>query len=173
MFTIEEIDPIEFRKKTRHSTYKIMSIFAVLGFAGAYTSISLFREYSSSPVVLNLLGALAGLILTFWIVKTFFADKPWMKEAMYSWRLKRSLAELYNVLETLKMRAKNEDEDAMKLLRYYHLAIEQMYQLENNSHGSIELLAEKKEHEEKMLALGLELNQIEYLPGSTQAYKDK
>ncbi len=171
MFTIQEIDPVEFRRKTRKATFIIIAIFAVIGFAGASLSLKLFREYSSNPFILNMLGALVGLAITFWIVKTFYTDKPWMKEAMYSWRLKRSLAEIYNVLKTIKLRADQNDEKAMKLLRYYHLAIEQMYKLENNSHGSIELLAEKKALEDKMNALGLDLNQIDYIPGSTQAYK--
>ena len=144
MFTIEEIDPKIFRKKTRKATYIIMAIFAVFGFPLAHLLPIILNRLDINPFILNFSGALLGLFITFWIVKIFFADKDWMKEAIYSWQLKRSLARLYNILTPLKDSVENGDKEAMKILRFYHLALERMYQLENNSHGSIELIAEKK-----------------------------
>ena len=162
MFTIEEIDPKIFRKKTRKATYIIMAIFAVFGFPLAHLLPIILNRLDINPFILNFSGALLGLFITFWIVKIFFADKDWMKEAIYSWQLKRSLARLYNILTPLKESVENGDKEAMKILRFYHLALERMYQLENNSHANIELIAEKKAHEEKMKALNLDLNQITF-----------
>lgn len=172
MFTIKQIDPIEFRKKTRRATFIIMAIFAVIASPLSHFAPLLLAGFDINPFVLNFSGALVGLFITFWIVKTFYADKPWMQEAMYSWRLKRTLTKLYNVLKNLKDKAEAKDIDAMKLFRYYHLALEQMYQLENNSHGRVDMIAEKTSFEKEMVLLNLDLEQLTFDDSLIAKYKD-
>ena len=46
-----------------------------------------------------------------------------------------------------------------------------MHQLEANSSASIDIIAEKKEVEEKITKLGLELNQTEFDPEWVKRYK--
>ena len=72
MFKIEEIDPVHYRKQTRKSTMIIMGIFIVIGFIAARFTVTYFGEYSDNHMVLNFLGAFAGLLITFWIVNAFF-----------------------------------------------------------------------------------------------------
>jgi len=162
MFKIEELDPVTYRKKTRKATLIIMGIFIVIGFITATLAVKWFGEYSSNHLVLNFMGAFVGLMITAAIIKAYFADKPWMAEAIYAWRLKRNLMYISNVMRSLKEAIENEDTQAMKILRFYHLGTEQMHRLEDNNHALIDLLAEKNELENTMNKHGLELNQTEF-----------
>lgn len=171
MFTIEEIDPKEYRKKTRNATLIIMAMFIVIGMITASLTVHYLAPYNDNRIVLNFMGAFIGLIITFMIVKTFFINKPWMAEAMYGWKLKRNLMKIYNVLEALKTKVAEGNTEAMKVMRFYHLGQEQMNHLENNSHAQIELLAEKNLHEQKMLSLGLEINQLSFDPQQIADYQ--
>jgi uncharacterized protein (UPF0333 family) len=162
MFKIEDIDPVYHRKQTRKSTMIIMGIFIVIGFITARLTVVYFAEYSNNQIVLNFLGAFAGLLLTFWIANAFFKEANWMKEAMYAWRLKRHIMTIYNAMNCLQESADQGDVKAIKILRFYQLGTEQMYRLDNNSHELIELKSQMQELESKMKEMGIETNQTEF-----------
>lgn len=170
MFKLEDIDPVHYRKQTRNATLKIMAIFIIIGFISATLFVEAFGEYSNNKIVLNLMGAFIGLLITAYIVKTFFANKPWMAESMYAWRLKRNLMHITNVLKPIQAAAENNDLHAIKVLRFYHLGLEQMHKLEANSAALIDLMVEKRELEAKMTDLNLELNQVEFDPAWVADY---
>jgi hypothetical protein len=172
MFKIEDIDTVYHRKQTRKSTMIIMGIFIVIGFITARLTVVYFAEYSNNQIVLNFLGALAGLLITFWIVNSFFKDANWMKEAMYAWRLKRHLMYIYNVMNRLQESADQGDVEAIKILRFYQLGTEQMYRLDNNSHELIELRSQMRELESKMKEMGIEANQTEFDMESVDGYRN-
>ncbi len=172
MFKLEDIEPSYYRKKTRNATLIIMAIFIVIGFFFAHLSVTYLGDYSNNKLVLNLMGALVGLLVTAYIIKKFFADKPWMKESMYAWQLKRNLMHITNVLEKVQNAAKQNDPHALKIMRFYHLGLEQMHKLEANSSAIMDILAEKKEIEEKMTQLELNLNQTEFDPAWVERYKE-
>ncbi|WP_232023538.1 DUF3087 family protein [Thiomicrorhabdus aquaedulcis] len=71
MFTIQAIDPKHYRRQTRKATLIMMGIFIVIGFVFSYGFVTYLGEYSNSPLVLNLMGAILGLALTGFIVKQF------------------------------------------------------------------------------------------------------
>jgi len=171
MFTIEQIDPAFYRKQTRNATLIIMAVFIVIGFASASLAVEYLGEYSNNKLVLNLMGALFGLLITAYIIKTFFTNKPWMKESMYAWRLKRNLMYVTNVHKKVQEAAKNGDEHALKVMRFYHLGLEQMHKLEANSSALIDMDVEKREVEAQLKERGLELNQIEFDPAWVERYK--
>ena len=173
MFKIEEIDPAIYRAKTRKSTIIIMAIFLVIGFSTAWISVNLLGEYSDNHIVLNLMGAFVGLLITFWIVSKFFKDKPWMKEALYGWNLKRRVMYIYNAMRLLENAADEGDVEAIKILRFYHLAQEQMYKLDNNLHALSELRIQMQEHKDKMEEMGIDPDQTEFDMGSVDAYRNK
>ncbi|MCF6345631.1 MAG: DUF3087 domain-containing protein [Thiomicrorhabdus sp.] len=173
MFKIEPVDPVHYRKKTRNATLTIMAVFIVIGFAFASLTVKYLGDFSNNKLVLNLMGAFVGLMLTAYIIKTFFADKPWMKESMYAWRLKRSLMHITNVLDKVQKSAQKNDPHALKVMRFYHLGLEHMHKLEANSSASIDIIAEKKEIEEKIIEQGLELNQTEFDPSWVERYKSE
>jgi len=173
MFKIEEIDPVFYRKQTRKATLIVMAIFIVIGFGTATLAVDLFGEYSSNHLVLNFIGAFVGLLITGTIVKLFFVDKEWMKEGIYAWRLKRNLMYISNVLNNVKEAVENGDEQAMKILRFYHLGLEQMHRLEDNNQALIDVVAEKKELEDKMTERNLDLNQVEFDFTWSEEYKNQ
>ena len=172
MFKIEDIDPDHYRKQTRKSTLIIMGIFIVIGFITARLTIIYFGEYTDSHIVLNLLGAFAGLLITFWIVNIFFKDADWMKEAIYAWRLKRHLMYIYNVINRLQDASDQGDVEAIKILRFYQLGTEQMYRFDNNSHELTELASQMRELESRMKDMGIEANQTEFDMKSADAYRN-
>ncbi|MDR9497582.1 MAG: DUF3087 family protein [Hydrogenovibrio sp.] len=171
MFVLEEMDPSAYRRKTRNATLIIMAMFIVIGMITATTFIKYLSPYNNNMIVLNLLGALLGLVITFFIVKWFFADKPWMHETMYAWRLKRNLMKISNAHETLLKAVEEQDPEAMKILRFYHLGLTQMHTLENNYHALTDLKAEKEQLETQMQAQNLPLEQDGFDPKQLASYE--
>lgn len=158
MFELQAIDPKVYRQQTRKSTYIIMAIFAVLGLTFARLSLHFLGPYNNNPFVLNMIGALFGLFLTFWIIKQFYLDSDWMKEAMYAWRLKRTLMKISNKMAPLQQAIAEDDPRAVQIMRFYHLGLKQMNQLENNSHALIDMVADMNKIEEKIEAMNLDMN---------------
>ena len=171
MFKIEEIDPVYYRKQTRKSAMIIMAIFIVIGFCTARLAVTYLGEYSDNQIILNFIGAFAGLLITLWIVNRFFKNASWMKEAMYAWRLKRHIMYIYNAMSLLQKATDQGDVEAIKILRFYQLGTEQMYTLDNNSHGLSELSVQMEELKSKMNTMGIEVNQIEFNMNSVDAYR--
>ncbi|MBF0265309.1 MAG: DUF3087 family protein [Gammaproteobacteria bacterium] len=172
MFKIEDIDPNYYRKKTRKSTMIIMAIFIAIGFITARIAVIYFGDYSTNHIVLNLLGAFVGLLITFWIINSFFKNAQWMKEATYALGLKRQLMTIFNVMNALEHAVAQGDNEAIKILRFYQLGSEQMYKLDNNEFELIELQIKKKELETKMKEKKLDLDQTEFDIKSLDAYRN-
>lgn len=172
MFNIEPIDPKVYRTKSRNATLIMMAIFIVIGFIFASLSVHYLGPYNNNHLVLNFLGAFVGLLITAFIVKSFLADKPFMHEAMYGFRLKRNLMYVTNRLRHIQESAANGDQQAMKILRFYHLGLTQMHKFDQNSSALLDIQVEKDELEKKMSELGLELNQTEFDPEWTKDYKE-
>lgn len=162
MFQIQQIDPKTYRVRTRNATLRIMLLFIVVGFTTSYFFSKLFGEAPSNLLTLQIIGALLGLGLTFWIVTVFFKNKPWMHEAMYGWQLKRSLMHITNVMRPLEEKVAEGDIEALKIMRFYHLGITQMYTLEQNSSGLIDLKVEVEELEDKLRQLGIDTEQTQF-----------
>jgi hypothetical protein len=173
MFKIEEIDPVYYRAQTRKSTMIIVAIFLVIGVSTARLAVTLLGEYTDSHMTLNFMGAFVGLLITFWIVNTFYKSAPWMQEAMYGWRLKRHVMYIYNAMRLLEKAVDQGDIEAIKIMRFYHLAQEQMYKLDNNLHELSELSFRMREHETKMEEMGIALDQTEFDMKQVDAYRNQ
>jgi hypothetical protein len=161
MFQIQDIDPKVYRTNTRNATIRIMALFILVGFSTSYGFYSLF-DNPNNPLTLQIIGALIGLALVFWITAKFFKDKPWMAEAMYGWKLKRSLMHITNAMRQLQEKVEAGDVEAMKIMRFYHLGVTQMYTLEQNTSGLIDLKAEKEQLAGKMQELGVDTEQTTF-----------
>lgn len=173
MFELESIDPKFYRAQTRKSTLIVMAMFIVIGLVTARLFVNWFGEYSNNLIVLNFIGAFVGLVITGFIVKGFFKDQPWMKEAMYAWRLKRNLMQITNRLRPIQEAVEQGDEQAMKILRFYHLGLEQMHRLEDNSSALIDLVAEKHALESKMKDREMDLDQTRFDPSWVEPYPNQ
>ncbi|MNU05658.1 hypothetical protein D3C72_2505400 [compost metagenome] len=59
----------------------------------------------------------------------------------------------------------------MKLLRFYHLGLNQMHQLDGNSSDHNQLIHEMDQHKARMEALGIDTEQTQFNPAWLQAVK--
>jgi hypothetical protein len=171
MFEIQPLNPEKYRQQTRRSTLIIVLIFLLLGMLLATLSVRLFGEPGGDNFRWNLGGIIVGLVLTVALVRGLFWQQPWMAAAVYGWQLKRRLISITNVMHHVSAGVAAQDPTAMKLLRFYHLGLTQMHQLDANSSALSQLVAEINQHREAMQALGLDTEQHQFNPAWLEAAK--
>lgn len=171
MFEIQPMNPEHYRQQTRRSTFVVIAIFLVLGMLCATASTQLFGGPPGSNFTWNLLGVLAGMALTVALVRLQLWSQPWMAAARYGWQLKRSLMRVTNVMHQVKAGVAAGDATAMKVLRFYHLGLTQMHQLDGNSSELSQLVREIDAHREAMLARGLDPEQSRLDPAWLETLK--
>lgn len=158
-FEIEPMNPGRYRQQTRLSSLIVVATFAVLAMGLAMLMVAVLGEPGGNNLRLNIAGVVAGLLITAALVRSVFWPQPWMACAVYGWRLKRSLMRITNVMHQVKAGVAAGDASAMKLLRFYHLGLMQMHELDGNTPTLAEQQAEIERHREAMLAQGLEPDQ--------------
>ena len=172
MFEITPISPEHYRQQTRRSTALVALIFVALAMLLAALSVQLFGEPGGADNFRwNLLGVALGFVLTVVLVRQQFWHREWMAAAVYGWRLKRSLMRITNVMHHVKAGVVQGDEAAMKLLRFYHLGVTQMHQLDGNSSELSQMVHEIDAHRDVMLQRGLELEQTRLDPAWLEQVK--
>jgi hypothetical protein len=159
MFEIQQLNPEDYRQQTRRSSLIIAVTFIVLALLLSTAAVTLFGQAGGDNFRWNLAGVLAALLLTVALVRGFMWSQPWMVAAVYGWRLKRSLMRVTNVMHHVKAGVSAHDPDAMHLLRFYHLGLTQMHQLDGNSSALSEAVAEINRHLERMQSLGMSTDQ--------------
>lgn len=172
-FQLQELDPEAYRSKTRKSSLILIVIFAALGMGLASLLVAWLGTPGGNNFRWNLLGVLLGLLVTGLLVKYILSEQPFMREAVYGWHLKRNLMRITNVMHRVKPLAEAGDPQAMQVLRFYHLAVEEMHRLDGNEANPLEIKAEKKALEEKMQAAGLDLNQKQFNPEVLKSLSDR
>jgi hypothetical protein len=171
LFEIKQMHPEIYRRETRRSTLVVVLIFVLLAMSLATLAVRLFGEPGADNFRLNLGGVLVGLLLTVALVRTTLWSKPWMAAAVYGWQLKRNLMRITNVMHQLTPAVAAGDPQAMQLLRFYHLGVTQMQQLDGNASDHSQLILEIDRHKEVMQARGLELEQYRLDPAWIEALK--
>ncbi len=164
MFEIKPLIPEKYRQQTRRSTLIIVLIFLVLGMLLATLAVWLLGEPGGDNFRWNLGGILAGLLLTVALVRLKFWQQPWMAPAVYGWQLKRRLMSITNAMHHVTAGVAAQDPSAMKLLRFYHLGLTQMHQLDGNSSALSQMVAEINRHKASMTALGMDTEQNQLDP---------
>lgn len=159
MFQIRPFDPEIYRRQTRRIAMLLLLVFAVLAMGLSTAAVKLFGMPGGDNFRWNLGGVLAGLLLTIALVRFRLWSQPWMAPAVYGWQLKRSLMRVTNAMHQVTRGVEASDPVAMKVLRFYHLGLTQMYQLDGNSSGLSQMVREIDAHRERMQALGLETEQ--------------
>lgn len=170
-FEIKQLSPETYRQQTRRSTLIVAATFAVLAMGLAALAVSVFGEAGEDSLHLNALGVAIGLLLTIVLVRSVFWTQSWMACAVYGWRLKRSLMSVTNVMHHVTAGVTAGDSDAMKLLRFYHLGLAQMHQLDGNSAALIETAREIDLHRETLVARGIEVDQTRLDAGWLESVK--
>ncbi|MDY7220469.1 DUF3087 family protein [Denitrificimonas sp. JX-1] len=158
-FKLAEIDPEVYRQKTRKASWIIITVFVSLAMLYSSLLVMFFGEPGGDNVRYNITGVLAGVAVTAILVRTLFSKQAWMAESLYSWQLKRSLMSVTNVMHHVKAGVAEQNPDAMKLLRFYHLGLSQMHKIDGNTGETSELAYEVSAHKAKMEELGLPTDQ--------------
>ena len=161
MFKIQHRTPEIYRQQTRRSTLTIAAIFVALAMLLSSSAVLLFGTPGGDNFRWNLGGVIAALALTVVLVRVVLWPQPFMAAAVYGWRLKRSLMRVTNLMHHVKAGVAARDPAAMQLLRFYHLGLTQMHQLDGNSSALSEAVAEINQHQERMEELGMDINQLQ------------
>lgn len=159
MFEIRHLDPDLYRQQTRKSTLIVVVVFAVLAMSLSTLSVALFGSAEGSNFRWNLAGVLLGLAISIALVRNVFWTQPWMASAVYGWQLKRSLMSVTNVMHKVEAGVQAGSPEAMKLLRFYHMALDEMHRLDGNSQAIRDLAGEIDKHQQAMLEMGLSIDQ--------------
>lgn len=171
MFEIQPMNAETYRQQTRRSTLIIALTFLVLAMLLSTTAVALFGEAGGDNLRFNLGGVFAAVLVMAALMRKVFWTQAWMAPAVYSWRLKRNLMSVTNVMHHVTAAVEAGDPSAMKLLRFYHLGLSQMHQLDGNSSDHGQLRREMEQHEARMHALGIDTQQTRLDPAWLEAVK--
>ena len=171
MFEIQPMDAATFRQQTRRSTLIIAVLFLVLAMLFSTVAVQLFGEPGGDNLRFNVGGVFLAFLLTAALLRGRFWNQSWMAPAVYSWRLKRNLMSVTNVMHQVTAAVEKNDPIAMKVLRFYHLGLTQMHELDANSSAQAQLVGEIEAHKAKMQALGLDTEQTRFDPSWLDSFK--
>jgi hypothetical protein len=171
MFTIQPMHPETYRQQTRRIAMGLIVLFAGLAMLLSTLAVQLFGEPGGDNFRWNLAGVLLGLVLTLALVRFKLWSQPWMAPAVYGWQLKRNLLRITNQMHQVKAGVAAADPQAMKVLRFYHLGVRQMQQLDGNSSDLSQMLSEIEQHREAMEQAGLDPQQDCFDPTWLQGLK--
>lgn len=164
MFELKSMSPEAYRQQTRRSTLYIALLFALLALVISGLAVMLAGVPGGDNFRLNLAGVIVALIVTVGLVRYVFWSQPWMAAAVYGWQLKRSLMRVTNVMHHVTAGVMAGDVSALKLLRFYHLGITQMYELDANSSALSQMVREIDLHKARLEALGIDTEQTRLDP---------
>lgn len=171
MFELKPMSPEAYRQQTRRSTLYIALLFALLALVISGLTVMLAGVPGGDNFRLNLAGVIVALIVTVGLVRYVFWSQPWMAAAVYGWQLKRSLMRVTNVMHHVTAGVMAGDVSALKLLRFYHLGITQMYQLDANSSALSQMVREIDLHKARLEALGIDTEQTRLDPAWIEQVK--
>lgn len=171
MFEIKPQNPETYRQQTRRSTLIIVLVFVSLAMVLSSAAVMMFGVQGGDNFRLNVAGVLLALVSCMVLVRVKFWSQPWMAAAVYGWQLKRSLMSVTNVMHHVKTGVQSGDPVAMKLLRFYHLGVIQMHQLDANSSALSQMVHEIDQHKAAMEGLAMDTDQPRLDPKWLEAMK--
>ena len=171
MFELKPMSPEAYRQQTRRSTLYIALLFALLALVISGLAVMLAGVPGGDNFRLNLAGVIVALIVTVGLVRYVFWSQPWMAAAVYGWQLKRNLMRVTNVMHHVTAGVLAGAVSALKLLRFYHLGITQMYQLDANSSALSQMVREIDLHKARLEALGIDTEQTRLDPAWIEKVK--
>ena len=164
MFELKPCDPVTYRRQTRRSTLIVAVLFLALAMLLSTLAVMLFGVPGGDNFRFNVGGVFAGALITVALVRGPFRTQPWLAPALYGWQLKRNLMRVTNVMHTVTERVQAGDPLAMKVLRFYHLGLTQMHELDANSSAQGQLVSEMQAHKTRMQELGIDTEQTRFDP---------
>lgn len=164
MFELKPLDPATYRQQTRRSTVIVAVLFLLLAMALSTLAVMVFGEPGGDNFRFNVGGVFAGVLLTVALVRGPFWTQRWLAAAVYGWQLKRCLMSVTNVMHKVTQRVQANDPVALKALRFYHLGLTQMHELDANSSAQAQMVGEIQAHKAKMQTVGIDTEQTRFDP---------
>jgi hypothetical protein len=171
MFEIQPQNAQTYRQQTRRSTVIIALMFLALAMVLSTAAVALFGEPGGDNLRYNVGGVFVAVLLMVALMRGKFWNQPWMAAAVYGWQLKRSLMSVTNIMHQVTAAVATGDPVAMKLLRFYHLGLHQMHELDANSSDHSQLIREMDQHKSRMEELGIDTDQTRLDPAWLEAVK--
>ena len=171
MFEIQPQNAQTYRQQTRRSTVIIALMFLALAMVLSTAAVALFGEPGGDNLRYNVGGVFIAVLLMVALMRGKFWNQPWMAAAVYGWQLKRSLMSVTNIMHQVTAAVATGDPVAMKLLRFYHLGLHQMHELDANSSDHSQLVREMDQHKARMEELGIDTDQTRLDPAWLEAVK--
>ena len=171
MFEIQPMNADTYRQQTRRSTFILALTFLALAMILSTAAVALFGTPGGDNLRFNVGGVFVAVLAMAALMHKVFWRQAWMAPAVYSWQLKRSLMSITNVMHHVTAAVEQGDPVAMKLLRFYHLGLNQMHQLDGNSSDHDQLIREMDQHKARMQALGIDTGQTWLDPAWLEAVK--
>ena len=171
MFEIQPQNAQTYRQQTRRSTVIIALMFLALAMVLSTAAVAVFGEPGGDNLRYNVGGVFIAVLLMVALMRGKFWNQPWMAAAVYGWQLKRSLMSVTNIMHQVTAAVATGDPVAMKLLRFYHLGLHQMHELDANSSDHSQLVREMDQHKARMEELGIDTDQTRLDPAWLEAVK--
>lgn len=171
LFKLVKINPEDYRQQTRKATWIIIVTFVALAMLCSSLLVMFFGEPGGDNLRLNIAGVATGVFSTAALVRQIFSKQPWMAANMYGWKLKRNLMSVTNIMHLVKNGVAEDNPAALKLLRFYHLGLIQMHQLDGNTGEISQMVHEVDAHKQRMQDLGIDCDQDTLDPAWIQAVK--
>ena len=171
MFEIQPMNADTYRQQTRRSTVIIALIFLALAMFLSTAAVALFGEPGGDNLRFNVGGVFVAVLVMAALMRKVFWTQAWMAPAVYNWQLKRSLMSVTNVMHHVTSAVEAGDPIAVKVLRFYHLGLNQMHELDGNSSDHSQLIREMDQHKARMQALGIDTEQTRLDPAWLEALK--
>jgi fumarate reductase subunit C len=171
MFEIQPKNAATYRQQTRRSTVIIALIFLALAMVLSTAAVALFGEPGGDNLRFNVGGVFVAVLLMAALMRGKFWSQEWMAPAVYGWQLKRNLMSITNIMHQVTAAVEAGDPTAMKLLRFYHLGLSQMHELDGNSSDYSQLTREMDQHKARMEVLGIDTEQTQLNPAWLESVK--
>ena len=170
-FKLTTIKPEDYRQQTRKATWIIIVVFVALAMLISSLLVMFFGESGGDNFRLNMAGVATGVLITAALVRQVFSKQSWMAANLYGWRLKRSLMSITNVMHNVTAGVAEKNITAMKVLRFYHLGVMQMHQLDANTSEISQMVHEVDQHKQRMQELDIDCDQQVLEPTWIQTVK--
>ena len=172
-FRLKKIDPAQYRSQTHKATWIIIAVFVALAMLLSSLLVMFFGESGGDNFKLNAAGVAFGVLITAALVRLVFSKQPWMAANVYGWQLKRNLMKVTNIMHHVTEGVAARNPTAVKLLRFYHLGLMQMHQLDANSSETSQMIDEVNVLAEQMQEMSIDCDQQTLDPAWIQAVKKK
>jgi len=170
-FEIKPLNPETYRRQTRRATLIIAVLFLALAMLFSQILVLAFGESGGDNFRWNVAGVVIGLGVSVALVRLRFWSQAWLAPSLYGWQLKRSLMSITNLMHRLEAGVAAGDPVAMKLLRFYHLGLMQMHELDGNSSDQGQARAEIERHRQRMEEAGVDTEQTRLDPAWLESVK--